>query len=109
MEILLARPAEPYENLLGEREMNVPSPFVITVEELAAGIEASPFGSVRTFALPHPAKGALHVTVLGAKFGHGAGMCDTCRNIQELKANIQVLSNPPVPIIRETAALGRLV
>src|SRR5262249_42375778 len=45
MEILVARPEHSDDNLLGQRETDVPQPFVITVEELESGISKSRFGA----------------------------------------------------------------
>jgi hypothetical protein len=90
IEITVAWPSEPFDNLLGERKNDVPSPFVLTVEELDAGLDTSLFGSTRTFVLPRPARGVLRVSVLGSELGHGVGMCPTCRNIQALTARVEI-------------------
>jgi hypothetical protein len=67
--------------------MNVPQPFVITVEELEGGIEKSRFGSTRTFRVP----GAnLRVAVLSSALGYGRGECRSCRNIQALTVELSL-------------------
>src|SRR5579862_2130146 len=48
MEISIANPAHPEDNLLGERN-DSPQPFVIEVAELQRGIKRSRFGPTRTF------------------------------------------------------------
>jgi hypothetical protein len=81
IEILVARPEHPNDNLLGERKTDVPQPFVITVEELENGINESQFGPKRTFKLDHS---TLRVEVQGSRLGEGVGECHNCKNIQEL-------------------------
>jgi hypothetical protein len=49
IEIVIARPAQPNVNLLGERENGVEYPFVITVEELKKRVAKSSAGSARIF------------------------------------------------------------
>jgi hypothetical protein len=80
MQILVARPEHPNENLLGERDTDGPMAFVITVEELKRGIKKSRFGATRVFNLDGA---SLHVEILGSRLGKGVGECPTCPNIQE--------------------------
>jgi len=80
MEILVARPEHPNDNLLGQRETDVPQPFVVTVEELESGINKSQFGATRNFTLDRT---KLRVEILGSRLGKGVGECNSCTNIQE--------------------------
>ena len=81
IEILVASPEHPDDNLLGLRETDVPQPFVITVEELESGISKSRFGAARVFDMN---RGKLKVKILGSRLGEGVGECTTCKNIQEI-------------------------
>jgi hypothetical protein len=84
IEILVARPEHPDNNLLGQRETDVPQPFVITVEELESGINKSRFGAVRKFELDHI---RLRVEIQGWHLGEGRYECPDCKKIQELTAD----------------------
>ena len=96
MEIVVARPAQPTVNLLGERQNGVKYPFVITVEELQNGMAKSKFGAVRNFRIDNI---LLHVIVEKSRLGRGVGsgstFCKDCRNIQELSTRILVESKAP--------------
>lgn len=96
MEIVVALPAQPNVNLLGDRQNDVQYPFVITVEELQKGIAKSKFGTVRNFQIGNI---VLHVTIenyrLGRGVGSGSTFCKDCRNIQELSTRIVVESKAP--------------
>lgn len=81
MELVLAPDSEPNKNLLGERE-NRPQPFVLTVEELQAGISKSRFGAERRF--PLPGNDVLRLTVKESGFGKGVGACPDCANLQSV-------------------------
>ena len=81
MEVLLADPKYPNHNLLGERQNGVPQPFVITVEELEAGIDKSQFGAARLFSVGHS---KFRVEIRGSRLGKGVGDCGDCTNIQEI-------------------------
>jgi hypothetical protein len=85
VEIVLARPAQPSINLLGERHNGVEYPFVITVEELQKGVAKSKFGAVRNFQVDNI---VLHVNIENSRLGRGVGsgstFCEDCKNIQEL-------------------------
>jgi hypothetical protein len=89
IEIRLALPAHPDRNLFGERLMHQSQPFVITVEELRAGIENSQFGANRVL---HAGHVILRVKIQSASLGKGAGGCETCDNIQKLVAEISLRS-----------------
>jgi hypothetical protein len=86
MEILVAHPEHPDDNLLGERD-NHPQPFVVGVEELRRGINRSRFGATRVFNLD---EAKLRVKIKGARLGNGVGSgstyCRDCKNIQEFTA-----------------------
>jgi hypothetical protein len=82
IEIVVARPEHPNDNLLGERT-DVPQPFVITVEELEAGINKSRFGAIRVFKV---GRAKLRVQVKGSRLGPGLGECQRC--IQEFTTEI---------------------
>jgi hypothetical protein len=84
IEILVARPEHPDNNLLGQRETDLPQPFVITVEELESGINKSRFGATRNFKLDRT---KLRVEIQASRFGEGVGECKNCKNIQELAAD----------------------
>lgn len=90
MEIVLARPDYPDENLLGQRETDAAQPFVITVEELAAGIERSKFGAKRVFQLPAPDRATLRVEVLASDLRRGQGGCANCLAIRSLTLDLAV-------------------
>lgn len=81
IEILLASPEHPDDNLLGRRDTDAPLPFVVTVEELEAGINKSQFGAKRDFNLK---RAKLRVEILGSRLGEGVGDCRSCKNIQEI-------------------------
>lgn len=68
IEILVASPEHPDDNLLGRRETEVPQPFVITVEELESGINKSRFGASRVFNVN---RAKLKVELLGSRLGEG--------------------------------------
>lgn len=90
IEILVARPEHPDDNLLGERIMDVAQPFVVTVEELERGINKSRFGTTRNFTVDHA---KLRVEIRGSRLGEGVGDCRDCKNIQELTAEFVFRSN----------------
>jgi hypothetical protein len=81
MEIVVASPEHPDDNLLGERKLDVAQPFVITVEELESGINKSRFGTRRDFKLQGF---ELRAEIQGSRLGEGVGECPNCKNIQEL-------------------------
>jgi hypothetical protein len=85
MEILVARPEHPNDNLLGQRETDVPQPFVVTVEELESGIIKSRFGATRNFKLEGT---KLRVEIQSSRLGEGVGECKDCKNIQELAVDL---------------------
>ena len=86
IEILLARPEHPDENLLGLRENDVPQPFVVTVEELESGINKSRFGANRAFKVR---QAKLKIKILGSRLGT-ENCCETC--IQEFTAELSFQS-----------------
>ena len=88
MEIVLARPDYPDENLLGQRETDAAYPFVITVEELAVGIRKSKFGAKRVFPLPGPDRATLRVEVLASDLRRGQGSCESCLLIRSLTVDL---------------------
>jgi hypothetical protein len=96
VELVVARPARPNVNLLGERHNGIKYPFVITVEELQKGVAKSQFGAVRSFQIDNI---VLHVTIEKSRLGRGVGsgstFCKDCRNIQELSTRILVESKAP--------------
>jgi hypothetical protein len=81
IEVLVARPEHPDDNLLGQRQSDVPQPFVVTVEDLESGINKSRFGPIRDFKLDRT---TLRVEIQGSRLGEGVGECKDCKNIQEL-------------------------
>jgi hypothetical protein len=85
IEILVASPEHPDDNLLGQREMNLPQPFVITVEELEGGIKKSRFGSSRVF---NVGRAKVHVEVEGSRLGEERGGCDRCKNIPGVRCKV---------------------
>lgn len=91
LEIVVARPQQPDENLLGERQNGIAYPFVITVGELERGLVRSKFGAVRKLQVDDI---ALDVKIehfrLGKGVGSGSTYCSKCRNLQELSAWITV-------------------
>jgi hypothetical protein len=93
VEIVIARPAPPNVNLLGERENGLEYPFVITVEELQKGVPKSKFGALRNFQVENI---VLRVNIesfrRGRGLGSGSGFCRECKNIQELSMRISVES-----------------
>lgn len=96
VEIVIARPAQPNTNLLGERQNGVEYPFVITVEELQKGVAKSKFDVVRNFKVERI---VLRVKIesfrLGEGVGSGSTFCKECKNIQELSMDISVKSKTP--------------
>jgi hypothetical protein len=87
IEILLASPDHPDENLLGFRDNDVPQPFVITAEELTGGIKKSRFGDNRAF----NARGAkVRIKILDSRLGAENCQCGQC--IQEFTAELSVQS-----------------
>ncbi|HET9742537.1 MAG TPA: hypothetical protein VFQ00_07300 [Terriglobales bacterium] len=95
LEVVLARPGKPDVNMLGERDNESQSPFVITVGELKNGLAHSKFGMVRRI----EADGVV-VTLKVQHFRLGRGLgslstyCASCRNLQELSMWITVESKP---------------
>lgn len=89
-EIVVTTPDEPYENLLGERQMDIPQAFVLELADLKSGIESSKFGATRTLKLPLPARGLLRVAVQDWRPGKGVGDCDDCTNIQGLTVKVEI-------------------
>ena len=89
-EIAVATVQNPRLNLLGERRLDVAQAIVIDVRDLERGIDTSKFGRRRSFDVPMGGGGRLDVTVRGARLGRGAGMCDRCPNIQELRVTVAV-------------------
>jgi len=87
IEILLASPDRPDENLLGLRESDVPQPFVITVQELESGIKKSRFGADRAFNVQ---RAKLKVKILGSRLGEAHCGCGNC--IQDFTAEFSVQS-----------------
>jgi hypothetical protein len=83
IQILVARPDHPNDNLLGKRDTDRPVAFVITVEELRRGIKKSQFGATRNFNLDST---KLRVEILAWRLGKGVGECPDCPNIQEFTA-----------------------
>ena len=96
LEIVVARPAQPEVNLLGERENGVEYPFVITVEELKKGVKKSKFGAVRNFQVDNL---SVRVKIEGSRLGRGVGSlstyCAKCPNLQELSLQISVGRQDP--------------
>jgi hypothetical protein len=103
MEILIARPEHPEDNLLGERQLNLAQPFVITVEELERGINKSRFGTRRDFKFQGV---ELRAEIQGSRLGEGVGDCRDCKNIQELTVDFMFRSNsekkPPRTAAKES-------
>jgi hypothetical protein len=87
IEILLASPEHPDENLLGVRENDVPQPFVITVEDLESGISKSRFGANRSFNVQ---PGKVKIKILSSRLSEANCECGNC--IQEFKAELSVQS-----------------
>ena len=87
IEILIASSEQPDDNLLGRRENDGPSPFVITVEELESGINKSQFGAKRVF---NVRRAKLRVKILGSELGRGVGDCESCKNIQKFTAELSL-------------------
>lgn len=96
VELVVARPAQPTVNLLGERQNGIKYPFVITVEELQKGVAKSQFGAVRSFQIDNI---VLHFTIENSRLGRGVGsgstFCKDCKNIQELSTRILIESKAP--------------
>jgi hypothetical protein len=90
LEIVLGRASAPEKNILGEREMNVPQPFVVTVEDLTRGLEKSPFGATRTFRVPGARGRTLRVHILESRLGRGRSQCPDCATIEALTADLTV-------------------
>lgn len=80
IEVSVTDEKEPRTNLLGERD-DKPQPFVITVEELEAGISNSTFGATRVFAV---GGSKLKGHIRNSRLGRGVGNCSACDNIQAL-------------------------
>jgi hypothetical protein len=99
IEILLARPEHPDDNMLGQRDTDVSQPFVVTVEELEHGINKSPCGSTRDFKLDRT---TLRVEVQGSRLGEGVGECRSCKNIQELTINFVLGSESEIYLPQPT-------
>jgi hypothetical protein len=103
IEILVARPEHPDDNLLGHRDSDVPQPFVVTVEELERGINKSPCGAMRNFKLDRT---TLQAEIRGARLGEGVGECRNCKNIQDLTIDFELGSQSeiylPQPTDQET-------
>jgi hypothetical protein len=91
-EIALTSLETPSVNLLGARRPGQDVAFVIEVSELKRGLGRSAFGSRRSFEIPGGAGNMLEVSVLGSRLGKGAGICDQCPNVQELRATISILT-----------------
>ena len=68
IEIVVARPARPNVNLLGDRQNDIQYPFVITVNELRKGIAKSKYGRVRQFQFNGL---ALHAEIARVRLGYG--------------------------------------
>lgn len=90
MEILVADPVHPADNLLGKRD-DSPQPFVIEVAELQHGIDRSRFGATRVFTVGQQ---TLRATIKGSRLGKGVGSgsiyCSRCRNIQEITVDFSI-------------------
>jgi hypothetical protein len=99
IEILVARPEHPDDNLLGQRQTDVPQPFVVTVEELESGIDKSPCGAMRNFKLDHT---TLRVKIQGSRLGEGVGECRNCKNIQELTIDFELGSESEIYLPQPT-------
>jgi len=93
VEILVARPEHPDDNLLGRRDSDALQPFVVTVEELERGINKSPCGAVRNFKLDRT---TLRVEIQGSRLGEGVGECRNCKNIQELTIDFELGSEEEI-------------
>jgi len=87
IEILLASPDRPDKNLLGFQRDDAPEPFVITVEELQAGMKKSRFGANRTF---NARDAKLKIKILDSRLGEENCKCGKC--IQEFTAELSVQS-----------------
>jgi hypothetical protein len=99
IEILVARPEHPDDNLLGQRQTDMPQPFVVTVEELESGIDKSPCGAMRNFKLDHT---TLRVKIQGSRLGEGVGECRNCKNIQELTIDFELGSESEIYLPQPT-------
>jgi len=99
IEILLARPEHPDDNLLGQRGTDVSQPFVVTVEELERGINKSRCGATRDFKLDRT---TLRVKIQGSRLGEGAGECRNCKNIQKLTINFMLGSESEIYLAQTT-------
>ena len=99
IEILLARPEHPDDNLLGQRGTDVSQPFVVTVEELERGINKSPCGAMRNFKLDRT---TLRVEIRGSRLGEGVGECRNCKNIQELTIDFELESESEIYLPQPT-------
>lgn len=99
IEILLARPEHPDDNLLGQRDAEVSPPFVVNVEDLEHGIKKSPCGATRDFKLDRT---TLRVEVHGSRLGEGVGECRDCKNIQELTINFVLGSESEIYLPQPT-------
>jgi hypothetical protein len=82
IEILLARPEHPDDNMLGQRDTDVSQPFVVTVEELEHGINKSPCGSTRDFRLDRT---TLRVEVQGLVLEKASANVGTARTFKSLR------------------------
>jgi hypothetical protein len=107
LEILATRPERPHDNLLGHYKVDVPQPFVVTVEELEGGLSQSRFGRVRYFKL----EGAtLRVEIEAFRLGEGVGDCKDCKNIQELTVDFAFENIPagrtPRPMVEAGSSAG---
>jgi hypothetical protein len=87
IEIFLASPEHPDENLLGIRENDVPQSFVIKVEELESGINKSRFGANRAFKVR---RAKLTIKILGSRLANENCGCGNC--IQEFTAELSFQS-----------------
>ncbi len=99
IEILLARPEHPDDNLLGQRDTDVSQPFVVTVEELERGINKSSCGATRDLKLDRT---TLRVEIQGSRLGEGVGECRNCKNIQELTINFVLGSESEIYVPQPT-------
>ena len=99
IEILVARPEHPDDNLLGQRDADVPQPFVVTVEELERGINKSPCGAMRNFKLDRT---TLQVEIRRSRLGEGVGECQNCKKIQELTIDFELGSESEIYLPQPT-------
>jgi hypothetical protein len=93
MEIMVSDLSHPDRNLLGKPVVSALQPFVITVEELEAGIENSRFGTVRKFRLPNATKQTLTVRILASKVGDRGGGVPGVPRIESLTLAFAVTSH----------------